>query len=184
MSPLSLSASTLLLHWVLTLILSQFTPPTGRRKREDGSLPLHPLQQIILEGKKGQPSPYNPFHWLSGLDEFENNDVVIEEEEDHDVDNKGSEVSQNSASWYVTATNGLINVIEEAADDLICDDESRGTANTSLLFRCNEKLKDEENRKIEMNRGKGKCKLEVWRCFSGVLEGIVKHVDDLGYIYR
>ena len=120
---------------------------------------------------------------LSGLEEFEDDDAVVEEE-DHDIDNKEREVSVNSAAWYVTATKGLIDMIEEAGDDLICDDENRGTQNTSLLFRCNEKLKDEENMKIELTQVKGKCKLEVWRCFSGVLERIVKHVDDLGYLYR
>ena len=120
---------------------------------------------------------------MSGLEKFEDDDAVVDED-DPDVDNKESEVSVNSAAWYITATKSAIDMIEEAGDDLICDEENRETQNTSLLFRCNEKLKDEENMKIELTQGKGKCKLEVWRCFSGVLEGIVKHVGDLGHFYR
>jgi hypothetical protein len=30
-----------------------------------------------------------------------------------------------------------------------------------------------------MLHGKGRCTVEVWRCFSGALDGVVTHVEKL-----
>ena len=122
---------------------------------------------------------------MVGLERFGNEDGIAEEygiENNHTkASNTNLKESTKSVSWYITAFESLLDAKEQAEADLICNDKGKGdTRNKSILARCNEKMKYEAMLKTEMLHGKGRCTLEVWRCFSGVLEGVVKHVEKLG----
>ena len=91
--------------------------------------------------------------------------------------------STKSVVWYIAAFETLLEAKEEAEDELNCNDKGTGdTQNKSISARCNQKLMYDAEIKTEMLHGKGRCTVEVWRCFSGVLEGMVKHVEKLGYL--
>lgn len=119
-----------------------------------------------------------------GLEEFNKEDAITEEEDDVQYDDKdGKEDIDESANfipWYVTAVKGLIDVKEEVEDDLMCDVKTTpATSNIFMLARCKQKLKAEAEITYKMLQGQGRCTVEVWTCFSTVMEGMVKHVDNL-----
>ena len=120
---------------------------------------------------------------MVGLEKYWNEEGVAEEygiENNHtEASNTNLQESTEPVSWYITAFESLLEAKEEAEADLICNDKGTGdTKNKSI--DCNQKMKYEAMLKTEMLHGKGRCTLEVWRCFSGVLEGVVKHVEKLG----
>jgi len=139
-----------------------------RKKRQDEDVPEpSDVQQLLLEG----------------LEEFEDN-------------NDDQEVSNDSDPWYITAVNSLMQLKEEAEDDLICDvarDTTTGLwklNKTSTIYqdrfsstKCEQKQAASLKITNEMLHGKGRCTVEVWRCFSTVLEGMVNYVEEPKQIF-
>ena len=111
----------------------------------------------------------------SGLEEFDEEFLGDKEE------------SEATGPWYVDAVKRWIKLKEEAEDDLICDAGYSRLNMTSQNFedgRCNRRMQNEVEVTSKMLEGKGRCTVEVWRCFSKVLEGMVKYVEDPREIYR
>ena len=120
-----------------------------------------------------------------GLEEFENEDGIAEEYGNNHIEaSQNIKESEKSVSWYIAAFESLIEAKELAEDDLICNDKTIiDTPNIPILERCKEKLKYDAEVTTEILHGKGRCTVEVWRCFSGVMEGMVKHLENLADLF-
>ena len=112
------------------------------------------------------------------------------EEFDDDFIEDNNESKSGDSNPLITALKSLIELKEEVEDDLMCDvDNNYGNwrLNGTKLnqpARCEQKLKSEAKITNTMLHGKGRCTLDVWRCFSTVLEGMAKHVEEPRQIYE
>ena len=107
-------------------------------------------------------------------------DFYEAENVEDDNDGHHEEESQNVIPWHIAAINSLIELKDEVEDDLTCDvDNTRATQNKISSAKCDEKLAAAAVITNDMLHGKGRCTVEVWRCFSTVLEGMVKYVENL-----
>ena len=97
--------------------------------------------------------------------------------------------SHETRPWYVDAINRLVELKEEAEEDLVCDvgynSYDLRVNMTNPLYeeshfpaRCKQKLETELETTNKMLHGEGRCTMEVWRCFSKVLEKMVKYVEE------
>ena len=100
------------------------------------------------------------------------------------------EESEKKGPWYVDAVNRAMKLKEEAEEDLLCDVDYNPIKriNTTAMVdgerRCIRRMETELEISSKMLHGKGKCTVEVWRCFSKVLEKMLKYVEDPREIYK
>ena len=97
-----------------------------------------------------------------------------------DKDGYPEDESASFVPWHIAAVNSLIELKDEVEDDLTCDvDNTPPNQNHHSSAKCEQKLKSAAAITNAMLHGKGRCTVEVWRCFSTVLEGMVKYVENL-----
>ena len=100
------------------------------------------------------------------------------------------EESEKKGPWYVDAVNRVMKLKEEAEEDLLCDVDYNSIKRINMTAmvdgerRCIRRMETELEISSKMLHGKGKCTVEVWRCFSKVLEKMLKYVEEPKEIYR
>ena len=125
---------------------------------------------------------------MAGLEVFDG-DLDEDSDDSDDFEDDSDDFEEVSDSWYVTAVKSFIELKEEAEADLTCDVDNNydnWRLNGSDPFSsalCEEKLAAASKITDAMLHGKGRCTVEVWRCFSKVLEGKVKFVENMEDIF-
>ena len=97
----------------------------------------------------------------------------------------------------------FLQIKQEVQEDLVCEFDYRSVISKNnkgilisiiyniynnhsgnfTLEECEEKQKIANELTSAMLYGTERCKVEVWRCFSTVLEGMVKHLDNSNQVY-
>ena len=92
--------------------------------------------------------------------------------------------------WYVDAVNRVMKLKEEAEEDLLCDVDYNSIKRINMTSsvddegKCRRRMETEIEISSKMLHGRGRCTMEVWRCFSKVLEKMLKYVEEPKEIYR
>jgi len=133
-----------------------------RKKREDEDVPNN-LHRLLIEGLEEFDDNFND----------SNNIIDIKEE-----------MANNDLPWYISLLQSLVKLKEETEDEQKCEaiynynslkfNDTALHDDLAAIPQCEQRLKTLE----KMNTGEGKCTTEVWRCFSSVLEKMIKYVED------
>jgi len=91
-------------------------------------------------------------------------------------------------SWMNETIKDFLQIQQEVQEDLVCEFDynsdipnyHKGNFTTE---KCEEKQRIANEPTSAMLYGTERCKVEVWRCFSTVLEGMVKHLDNSNQVY-
>jgi len=91
-------------------------------------------------------------------------------------------------SWMNEIIKDFLQIKQEVQEDLVCEFDYRSVISKNnkgnfTLEKCEEKQKIANEPTSAMLYGTERCKVEVWRCFSTVLEGMVKHLDNSNQVY-